>query len=167
MTLCVEALEGDLRGRITELAWAPTRWMLADAMTKNPQDVLLGKLMATGSWRPDEWELYSQGGECYCAVGARCNHYNCACLTTEEQELRCWWHLPLIPEEERASAVPQAYWFRHKPMCGLSGPAPSWIVGWVGAASTVRCVGHRRPGQDAAGIGLKLPSILCNLYSSL
>ena len=98
MTLYVEALKEDLRGRITELAWVPTRWMLADAMTKIMNDELLGKLMATGSWRPDEWELYSQEDEYYCDVEARCSYLHCACLTTEAAP--CWWHLPLIPDEE-------------------------------------------------------------------
>ena len=98
VTLYVEALKEDLRGRITELAWVPTRWMLADAMTKNMNDELLGKLMATGSWRPDEWELYSQEDEYYCDVEARCSYLHCACLTTEVAP--CWWHLPLIPDEE-------------------------------------------------------------------
>ena len=130
VTLYVDALKEDLRGRITELAWVPTRWMLADAMTKNMQDGLLGKLLATGSWRPDEWELYSQEDEYYCDVGARCNYYGCYCLTTEEQELACWWHLPLLPEEEgdaEAPAVPQVHWLIKKPY-GLSDPPRSWNV---------------------------------------
>ena len=125
VTLYVEALKEDLRDRITEMAWVPTRWMLADAMTKNMQDVLLGRLMATGSWKPDEWELYSQEDEYYCDVGARCTYYNCACQSAEE--IQCWWHLPLVPElEPEAEAGSSKAYFLRKTTYGLADAPRIW-----------------------------------------
>ena len=51
MTTYVESLREDLAvGRMTELAWIPTKTMLPDSLTKDMEDVLITQLMKTGIW---------------------------------------------------------------------------------------------------------------------
>ena len=44
--------------RIQEIAWAPTRCMLVDNMTKNMRDVLITQMTSTGQWCPDESDVH-------------------------------------------------------------------------------------------------------------
>ena len=84
--------------------------MLVDAMTKNMVDVLLGKLRATGSWKPDEWELFpAKTGE----EEPMCGYLECPCLSRTD-DVPCWWHLPLIPDDEvvRGPSGVQVYFLR-------------------------------------------------------
>ena len=83
--LQIEGLKEEMRMKLTQVGWCPTNWMAADSFTKWKKDVLLGRMMDTGRFHIEGYEVMNSEdvfkGNLAQANSSNCGHmvcFNCA-----------------------------------------------------------------------------------------